>query len=104
MENKFTLNSYALMALLAIRTLGQILSLRSFISIIGLIFTLLYLGALVGVFLKKRWGTIITIIIAVIDILGSLTFYSGAYALGSATVDVLLMFLGYREYKTRAIP
>jgi len=40
-------------------------------------------------------------IVAVYDIIIVLTMHSGVYALGAAPMDIVLFFLGHKEYRTR---
>lgn len=92
------------MVLLAIRTLGQIGAIMSPImitQITGVVMAVIYIGSLIGVFRKNKWGSIIAIIVAIIDILLAFSLFTGAFAFGAAAYDVIMMFLGYKEYKFR---
>ena len=98
--NGFTI---ALIILLVIRLIGQganafwMLNDPVFFAAYSF-FGLIYLICLIGVIAKKKWGSVLTVVIAVVDILFSLTM-GGAAALGAGIMDLLLMSLGYKEYK-----
>lgn len=68
LNKQFNSSSYLLMILLIIRIFGQL----AFVGVDFLLFVLfetVYIVALVGIFLKRRWGSIVAMIIGVIDIL-----------------------------------
>lgn len=85
------------MILLAIRVLGQSLIFlmpgQTIISVsffIALIFGVLYLIALAGILKKTRWGLIMVIFIALIDLILSIIYQFG---LPTIIVDVILLVL-----------
>ncbi len=103
MEKKFGVITIILIILLIIRLIGQFASafLLSADMVYLVIFSILgfaYLAALSGIFIKQKWGSILVMIVAVIDILFAFIM-GGATGLGAGVVDLILIFLGYKEYK-----
>ncbi len=93
-----------LVGLLILRLFGQIFQIIdlisiSFLFIVPLILAILYAAALVGILKQQRWGSILVMIIAGIDLLSAL-FIGGARGIGAGIVDLILLFLGYKEYST----
>ncbi|RLI98687.1 MAG: hypothetical protein DRP08_07935 [Candidatus Aenigmatarchaeota archaeon] len=93
-----------LVVLLIIRLFGQIFQMAaligiSFLFVIPLVFGILYGVALVGILKKQRWGLILVMLIAGIDLLVALII-GGASGIGAGVVDLLLLLLGYKEYST----
>ena len=91
-----------LIGLLILRLLGQIFQIIvlmsvSFLFIVPLLLAILYTAALVGILKQQRWGSILVMIIAGIDLLSAL-FIGGASGIGAGIVDLILLFLGYKEY------
>ena len=91
-----------LIVLLIIRLFGQIFQAiafigSSFLFIIPSLFAILYGAALVGILKKQKWSLILVMIIAGIDLLFAL-FIGGASGIGAGIVDLILLFLGYKEY------
>lgn len=102
MEKKFNTVTIILIIFLIIRLIGQFIGGFLFADTISQvvfsIFGILYLVALTGVFMKQEWGSILVMIIAVFDILFAF-ITGGASGLGAGVVDLILIFLGYKEYK-----
>lgn len=101
MKNKFNAVTIILIILLAIRAIMQIVLMAmqkdlTFIAVF-IFFTIIYLAALIGVSLKHRFGSVITIIIAVVDLLFALAS-GGEFGLGAGVMDLALIYLGYKEY------
>ena len=98
---KFSISAIILIILLAIRAVSQFLIFilpETFFDIaiilVVLIFSLVYLMALLGVILKTKWGLIITIIIAIIDILITpFSEFNTWSILGTLIFDVVLLVL-----------
>ena len=91
-----------LIGLLILRLLGQIFQIIvlmsvSFLFIVPLLLAILYTAALVGIVKQQKWGSILVMVIAGIDLLFAL-FIGGASGIGAGVVDLILLFLGYREY------
>jgi len=99
---KFNAITIILIVLLSIRLLGQILnftgSLTTISLIINITFFIFYLLALIGVILKQRWGSILALIVGIIDALAAF-FLGGARGVGAGVADLILIFLAYKEYK-----
>jgi hypothetical protein len=99
---KFNAITIILIVLLSIRLLGQILSsirpLTTISLIISIAFFIFYLLALVGVILKQKWGSILALIVGIIDALAAF-FMGGAMGVGAGVADLILIFLAYKEYK-----
>jgi ABC-type multidrug transport system permease subunit len=103
MEKKFGAATIILIILLIIRFIGQfanafLLSADMVYLVISSILGVVYLAALIGVLIKQKWGSILVMIIAVIDILFALPI-GGAKGFGAGVMDLILIFLGYKEYK-----
>ena len=91
-----------LIGLLILRLFGQIFQIIalmsvSFLFIVPLIFAILYAAALLGIIKQQKWGSILVMVIAGIDLLFAL-FIGGASGIGAGVVDLILFFLGYKEY------
>jgi len=91
-----------LIGLLILRLFGQIFQIIalmsvSFLFIVPLIFAILYAAALLGIIKQQKWGSILVMVIAGIDLLFAL-FIGGASGIGAGVVDLILLFLGYKEY------
>lgn len=95
-EKKLGVMTNILIILLVIRLVFQYVLFD--ITWISGITGLLYLGALIGVFKKQKWGSSLVMIIAVIDILFAFAM-SGAFSVGAGIGNFTLLFLGYKEYK-----
>ena len=102
LTKKFNAITIILIVLLSIRLLGQILnstrSLTTISLIINIAFFNFYLLALIGVILKQRWGSILALIVGVIDALAAF-FMGGTVGVGAGVADLILIFLAYKEYK-----
>lgn len=110
MGKKFEATTIALIVILSVRFLGQILWIISgFMSemenidlvstiIAGSLIATAYLISLLGVSLKRKWGSISAMVIAGIDLIFAL-LVGGFSGLGAGVVDIVLIFLAYREYK-----
>jgi uncharacterized membrane protein YjdF len=59
---------------------------------------IVYIVSLLGVVLKKKWGSILIMIFAIIDVFFAF-IVGGTFGLGAGVVDLILIFLGYSEYK-----
>ncbi|MBI4090451.1 MAG: hypothetical protein HY422_00330 [Candidatus Komeilibacteria bacterium] len=109
MNKKFTAGAIFLLAILIIRMLMQLLPLVAQDAITGaavavsLFFALVYLSASIGVARKQRWGSAVALIISFIDLFSALAL-GGASAIGAGAVDVLILFLAYRQFKMTALP
>ncbi|MBI2047337.1 hypothetical protein HYT26_04225 [Candidatus Pacearchaeota archaeon] len=101
-QEKFGAITIILIILLIIRVIFQFV--KGFLSAdtislaISSIFGIIYLVALVGVIIKQKWGSILVMVIAVIDSLAAF-MTGGVEGLGAGVVDLILIFLGYKEYK-----
>lgn len=108
MNKKFTASAIFLLAILIIRMLMQIVvamqgSIGGATEIAYLLFALLYLAAGIGIARKKRWGAVTAIIIGIIDLLSALAL-GGTSAIGAGAVDILILFLAYRQFKIARTP
>lgn len=103
MKKKFGAITIILIILLIIRLIVQVVGAivtRANIVYLSLfsVIAVLYLLILVGVSMKQKWGSILVMIIAIIDILFALAL-GGATGLGAGVMDLILIVLGYKEYK-----
>ncbi len=102
MKKKFKAITIILIILLVIRIFSQFfigfssanINYLIIYSIVGAI----YLIALIGIFMKQKWGAISIMVIAIIDIL-FVFITGGAAGLGAGVIDLILLFLGYKNYK-----
>jgi hypothetical protein len=69
-----------------------------FTTVIYSVFSIAYLAGFIGVLLKKKYGSVIVIVIAIIDLISAL-FVGGAAGIGAGIYDLILLFLACREYK-----
>jgi hypothetical protein len=101
MKKRFNTITIILIVFLAIRAFMQIVLMfiqkDILLGVIFIFFATLYLVALLGVSLKRKFGSILTIIIAIIDLLFALVT-GGGFGLGAGVIDLILIFLGYKEY------
>ena len=103
-KKKYDTVTIALIILLGIRLAGQvffaILSFSDVISLVIYFFTaVLYFIALVGVFMKERWGSVMSAIIGIIDIIFASVLMVGSTAFGTVIFDLVMILLAYGEYK-----
>jgi hypothetical protein len=98
-----TWSSYIFMSILGIRALSQlniVSKYSGFTFVTILAFLLLYIISMYGVFLKRKWGSMVAIKISIIEILFVFAFTAGYNAMGSVIMNVFLIALGYLEYIT----
>src|SRR3989344_7467972 len=90
-----------LIILLLIRLLFQIISifLTPGAALILIFISIIYLIAVIGIGTKKKWGSIMTGIIALIDILFAVLLVGGAIGFGAVVYDIAILVLAYLEYK-----
>ncbi|MDP3026860.1 MAG: hypothetical protein Q8N63_04070 [Nanoarchaeota archaeon] len=102
-KNKFSAASIILIILIIIRIIAQavgaIYSSDNTSLISYLFFGILYAIALIGIYQKRKYGVIISIIVAAIDLLGAL-MVGGVAGVGAGIVDAIILFLSLKEYKT----
>lgn len=91
-----------LVVILIIRLIFQIIFALSssdiYHQISYVIVAILYATSLFGLFKKMSWAGILTIVVAVLDILFSSNI-GGQFGVGAAVVDLPLIGLGYWAYK-----
>jgi len=61
-----------------------------------------YLVALVGILLRKKWGTVITGLLAILDLPLVLFLISGPDRIGALVVDTII-YLTYDNYKLLSV-
>lgn len=91
------------MGILGVRALSQlyIVSKYSGFTLVTILaFLLLYIISMYGVFLKRKWGSMVAIKISIIEIPFVFAFTAGYYAMGSVIMNIFLIALGYLEYIT----
>jgi hypothetical protein len=101
-KKKLDIKSKILIVLLSIRAIGQILNAITLMTepiffSFYCIMAFVYLIALLGVLIKKIWGSILTMIIALLDLSLVTIFMTGPSAFGALIMDLTLLFLGYKE-------
>ena len=100
---KFSLFNIILLVLLVIRLATQIIFLVNSYGVslwtnsIYIIFSIAYLFAIIGIVLTKKWGSILVILIALIDLAFALGV-GGVIGIGAGIVDVALIFLVFMTY------
>ena len=98
-----------LLVLLGIRTLFGLLASASLIFIASpfsvtalfLLVFLVYLTSFVAVLNKKKWGAALAGVVVLFDLVSA--FFAGSYdavAVGGMIVDLLVLFLAYKCYKS----
>jgi hypothetical protein len=101
MKNRFGAVTITLIVLLTIRAIIQIAMIfiekEAISKFIFIILALAYLIAILGVSLKRKFGAVMTMIIATFDLLSAL-LVGGTFGLGAGIMDLALVFLGYKEY------
>ncbi len=93
------------MSILGIRALSQlnIVSKYSGFRLVTILaFLLLYITSMYGVFLKKKWGSMVAIKLSIIEIPFVFAFTAGYYAMGVVIMNVIIIALGYLEYLTHS--
>ena len=103
MKKKFDFTAILLLVILTIRCISQIiivlfLSDSAVSAVIFSIFSVVYFIALTGIFMRQKWGLILVMLVAAIDIAFAL-INGGAEGFGAGVVDLILLFLGYIEYE-----
>lgn len=103
MKKKFAVGAIILIVLLIFRAITQFIIVLSsgaggYADLILIILGILYSIAVLGVLSKKKWGAILVIVIALIDIMFALLTYSGSSSVGSTLFDLILLLLGSQEY------
>ena len=97
-SNKSISLTYLLVLILVgIRIFGQILGLVYGITT-ALVFLVLYLVALYGVYCKRKWGFILVMIISLVD-LGWALYMGGSFGIGAGIVDIILLVSALVEYQ-----
>jgi len=100
---KFGAIGITLLILLTLRFIVQvvfsIISADILSRIIFIFLSLIYLSAIVGIIARKRWGIIISVVIAGIDMLSALAS-GGAGGVGAGIADVLILILSYYTWKS----
>lgn len=95
-----------LIVLLAIRGFGQFYSAMSPEAnvIMFFIFGAIYTIALIGVFLKQKWGLLLAAAIAVIDISLAVVAVAtkGEFSWGSVIIDATILLFGIKEYRSHS--
>jgi len=95
---KFNLFSIIILVLLVIRLATQIILLVNsygtsiWTSSIYVIFSVAYLSAITGMLLMKKWGSMLVMIIALIDLAFALGM-GGASGIVAGIMDAVLLFL-----------
>ena len=92
----FSITTIILLFLLGIRSVGQIQGI--FDSPVLAIFEILYISAFVCVLLKNDYGSILAIVVGIIDLLGA--FYLGVFD-RALIWDVVIIISAYLEYKNK---
>jgi hypothetical protein len=58
-----------------------------------------YLVALIGILLKKKWGAVISGLLAILDLPLALFLISGPGRIGALVLDAIIIYLAYENYK-----
>ena len=102
MKKGFGVATVVLIILVIIRTISQfviaISSMGTVYEYTYFVTGIVYIIGLVGLFMRKKWGAILILIFAILDILASVSA-GGASAFGAAIVDLVIMWLAYLAYK-----
>jgi len=102
-KSKFSAAGIILIILIIIRiiaqAIGAIYSSDSISLISYIFFGILYAIALIGIYQKRKYGAIVSSIVAAIDLLGAL-IVGGVVGVGAGIVDAVILLLSLKEYKT----
>lgn len=102
-QKKFGAVTVILLIFIAIRFLAQIISAvvgaTAADMVFGGVVGAIYLVAFVGVVMKQKWGAVIALSVAVLDVISAL-FVGGAAAVGAIVFDILLFGLAWKEFST----
>ena len=103
MAKNFGAVTIILIIFLVLRLCAQIVSAwlqlsNTFVVVTVMCFAVLYAASLVGVVKKQKWGSTLAMVIGVIDILFALAL-GGAVGIGAGIADLLLIWLGYMEFR-----
>lgn len=102
MKKKYGALTIILLVLIAIRFLAQVISAavgqEPLDIVFGGIVGAIYLAAFVGVVMKQKWGSIVALIVAIIDVIAAF-FIGGASGVGAVIFDVILFWLAWKELK-----
>ena len=96
-KKKYSTGTMILLMLLGFRLFGQMEMLMT--SPGALIMFLIYLSALIGVFMKKRWGAAMGGLVGGIDLAMSLLLTGGANRIGAVVIDLAIIYLSYKNYR-----
>jgi uncharacterized membrane protein len=99
MGKKYSPASIILLCLLGLRLgshLQPLLVSQSFGAIVAFV---LYLIPFVGVLKRKRWASMMSGIIGLLDFLMTLFYVGGANMVGAAVMDGALVILSYLDYR-----
>jgi len=91
------------MGMLGMRVLSQfnnVTKYSGFRLVTILVLLLLYIISMYGVFLRMKWGSMVAIIISIIEIPFVYAFTAGYYAFGFLIMNLTIIGLGYLEYIT----
>lgn len=95
--------SIILIILLIVRLIGQIVqaaasSANTIHLAVFALFAVIYAASIFGIIKKMRWGAILVMAVAVLDML-SASFLGGVRGFGAAIFDLPLLGLGYWAYR-----
>jgi len=96
-EKKYPPATIILLVLIGWRLWGQLEVIMT--SPGALIMFIAYLVALIGIFLRRKWGVIMCSILAILDIPIVLLIVGGSSRIGALVVDLIIIYLAYENYK-----
>ena len=97
-SQKFTLPIIILLVLLISRLAANFAT----VTIISMIISIAYFAALLGILIEKKWGYLVAMGLAGIDVLFLLVLIGGfdaIFFISALAIDVAILYLAYREYK-----
>lgn len=105
----FDVFSVILMGLLLMRGILTTITGIAVFDVSSVMFGIAYLVAFVGIFTYRQWGSILAVIVSIVNIITTgiyqetlMDVYGGAGLLGAISVDLVIIFLAWREYGLRS--
>lgn len=69
-----------------------------YVGVVSLLFSLLYIIGIVGVFTKRKVSIVVLMFLGLLDLISAFKI-GGSNGFGAGVFDVILIYLAYKEYK-----
>ena len=87
-----------LLILLTFKIVGQVYVFFSSSDYMMLLLAGCYFIAMVGIAKRQIWGSILSGIFALVDLVSSLVFLGETFAIGAVVFDAIVLFFSWKEY------